>query len=84
MSPSSSDMERLRLDELLVRRGLYASRSRARDAVLRGAVTVDGATCLKPGQGVAFDSEVRADDPAQPYVSRAALKLVPFRTVSPP
>ena len=33
-------------------------------------------TCLKPGQGVAAGSDVRVDDPARRYVSRAALKLV--------
>ncbi|RWX58650.1 S4 domain-containing protein, partial [Mesorhizobium sp. M2A.F.Ca.ET.039.01.1.1] len=33
---------RQRLDELLVGRGLFASRSRARDAIERGTVTVDG------------------------------------------
>ncbi|WP_373505790.1 S4 domain-containing protein, partial [Aestuariivirga sp.] len=32
---------RQRLDEALVSRGLYASRSRARDAVLRGTVRVN-------------------------------------------
>ena len=45
--------DRVRLDELLVSRGLYASRSRARDAIERGAVTVDGAVVAKPGQAVA-------------------------------
>jgi len=75
MGASSSDEERIRLDELLVGRGLYSSRSRARDAVLRGAVTVDGAACLKPGQGVAAECELRVADPAQLYVSRAAPKL---------
>ena len=67
---------RQRLDELLVARGLYQSRSRARDAVLRGAVAVDGAVAAKPGQTVAPDSEIAIADPAKDYVSRAALKLI--------
>ena len=67
---------RLRLDELLVRRGLFASRSRARDAITRGAVAVDGVTAAKPGQAIADTVEISVDDPARAYVSRAALKLV--------
>ncbi|MBZ9674165.1 TlyA family RNA methyltransferase [Mesorhizobium sp. ES1-1] len=67
---------RQRLDDLLVQRGLFASRSRARDAVERGTVTVDGAVARKPGQNVLPDCLVVIDDPAQPYVSRAALKLI--------
>lgn len=66
----------LRLDELLVSRGFFASRSRARDAVARGAVTVDGQPAKKPGQSVAGDVAIKVDDPAQAYVSRAALKLI--------
>jgi 23S rRNA (cytidine1920-2'-O)/16S rRNA (cytidine1409-2'-O)-methyltransferase len=68
--------EKLRLDDLLVRRGLYASRSRARDAVLRGTVQVDGRTLAKPGAMLAADSLLETLDAAQPYVSRAALKLI--------
>lgn len=67
---------RLRLDELLVARGLFASRSRARDAIERGTVAVDGTVAHKPGQSVAPDCVVAIDDPAQAYVSRAALKLI--------
>ena len=68
--------QRQRLDELLVGRGLFASRSRARDAIERGTVTVDGAVARKPGQPVALDCLIAVDDPAQAYVSRAALKLI--------
>jgi len=67
---------RLRLDELLVSRGLFASRSRARDAIERGTVSVDGALARKPGQSVETDCVVAIDDPARAYVSRAALKLI--------
>jgi 23S rRNA (cytidine1920-2'-O)/16S rRNA (cytidine1409-2'-O)-methyltransferase len=67
---------RQRLDELLVERGLFASRSRARDAVARGTVTVDGVVARKPGQTVPHGCLIAIDDPAQGYVSRAALKLI--------
>lgn len=65
-----------RLDQELVRRGHFASRSRARDAILRGTVSIDGKVATKPGQTIVPNSTVRVDDPAQAYVSRAALKLV--------
>ena len=67
---------RRRLDELLVGRGLFASRSRARDAIVRGTVMVDGTIVLKPGHGVSPECLVAIDDPALGYVSRAALKLI--------
>lgn len=68
-------MTRLRLDEVLIKRGFYASRSRARDAVLRGTVRVDGALALKPAQNAAHDCHIEIVDAAQKYVSRSALKL---------
>jgi len=64
----------MRLDQLLVERGLSATRSQARDAILRGAVRVAGVTARRPGENVAEDVDVSAD-PA-PYASRAAHKLV--------
>lgn len=66
---------RQRLDQVLVNRNLYETRSRARDAVLRGAVMVDGKTVTKPGQPVAPDTAITLADDARGYVSRAALKL---------
>jgi len=73
---SSDTPNRLRLDELLVARGLFASRSRARDAILRGTVSVDGRAETKPGRTATADALIGIDDPAIAYVSRAALKLV--------
>ncbi|MCF6099268.1 TlyA family RNA methyltransferase [Mesorhizobium muleiense] len=67
---------RQRLDELLVARGLFPSRSRARDAIERGTVMVDGVIARKPGQTVRADCLIEVDDPAHGYVSRAALKLI--------
>ncbi|MBX3576012.1 MAG: TlyA family RNA methyltransferase [Rhizobiaceae bacterium] len=67
---------RLRLDELLVRRGHFATRSRARDAVERGAVSLEGAVARKAGQPVAENALLEVADAAAGYVSRAALKLV--------
>lgn len=65
----------MRLDQLLLERRLFDSRSRAADAIKRGAVTVDGSVTTKPGALVADEAEIAIDDPARAYVSRAALKL---------
>ena len=40
--------ERIRLDLALEARGLVQSRARARDAILRGTVKVNGAAARKP------------------------------------
>ena len=68
--------ERLRLDQMLVARGHFPSRARARDAVERGCVQVDGAPATKPGQMVPGTARLTIADPAQRYVARSALKLV--------
>jgi 23S rRNA (cytidine1920-2'-O)/16S rRNA (cytidine1409-2'-O)-methyltransferase len=70
------DNSRMRLDELLVARGFFESRSRARDAIRRATVRVDGRPAAKAGEGVPPDAEIAVDDPARSYVSRSALKLV--------
>jgi 23S rRNA (cytidine1920-2'-O)/16S rRNA (cytidine1409-2'-O)-methyltransferase len=67
---------RQRLDVAIQVRGLLPSRARARDAILRGAVTVNGALTAKPGLLVGDDDAIGLDDPAAGYVSRAALKLI--------
>lgn len=76
MRPDHPSSGTMRLDEALVARGLFASRSRARDAILRGTVTVDGRGETKPALPVAACAAIAVTDPAQRYVSRAALKLV--------
>ena len=68
--------ERIRLDQALEARGLLPSRARARDAILRGTVTVNGIVAQKPNQQVGSSDVIALDDPAAAYVSRAALKLV--------
>jgi 23S rRNA (cytidine1920-2'-O)/16S rRNA (cytidine1409-2'-O)-methyltransferase len=75
MNPETRTAAKLRLDDLLVRRGLFATRSRARDAVGRGAVSVAGAVITKAGHAVADDVAIEVSDPASAYVSRSALKL---------
>jgi 23S rRNA (cytidine1920-2'-O)/16S rRNA (cytidine1409-2'-O)-methyltransferase len=67
---------RTRLDEALMARGLAPSRSRARDMIRRSTVTVDGAIETRPAKMVSGGEAIAVDDPAAPYVSRAALKLI--------
>jgi len=68
--------DKQRLDLALEARGLLPSRARARDAVLRGTVKVNGTPARKPNQMVGAADVIALDDPAAAYVSRAALKLV--------
>lgn len=67
--------ERIRLDVLLVRRGLCPGRQAARDAVLRGDVTVDGKKADRPGRTVPGDAALEISGGAPQYVSRGARKL---------
>ncbi|HZO59543.1 MAG TPA: TlyA family RNA methyltransferase [Solirubrobacterales bacterium] len=66
--------ERIRLDALLVRRGLFENRSRAAAAVMAGEVSVADVTASKPGSLVLPDVDVSVAD-APRYVSRGGLKL---------
>jgi len=68
--------QKQRLDVLLVTRGLAATRSRARDLVRRGAVTIEGHPAAKPGQLVSENAVLCVADEAGRYVSRGALKLI--------
>ena len=71
----SQTTETIRLDQLLLNAGLVASRSRARDAITRGTVRVNGRVVTKPSSTFPASAKIEIDDPAQAYVSRAALKL---------
>lgn len=67
---------RLRLDVLLVERGLVASREQARQLIMAGAVVVNDHRVDKPGAFVDLAVAVRIKDGARsPYVSRGGHKL---------
>jgi 23S rRNA (cytidine1920-2'-O)/16S rRNA (cytidine1409-2'-O)-methyltransferase len=68
-------MKRIRLDTLLVERGLAPSRERARALILAGQVQAAGVTAMKPGTFVAPDAAVSLVTPDHPYVGRGGLKL---------
>jgi 23S rRNA (cytidine1920-2'-O)/16S rRNA (cytidine1409-2'-O)-methyltransferase len=69
-------MPRLRLDKLLVGRGLAPTRERARALIEDGKVVVDGAIALKSGTQVDVNAPVYLREPDHPWVSRGGLKLV--------
>src|SRR4051794_41704042 len=65
---------RKRADVLLVERGLFESRARARAAIEAGLVIGNGKLVTKPSETIAADAELLAQ-PAHPYVSRGGVKL---------
>ena len=69
-------MAKTRLDALLVKRGLFESRSRAAAAVLAGDVRLERATGRppKPGQLVPDDVDLHVEEGPR-YVSRGGVKL---------
>ncbi len=70
----SKTLVRKRADVLLVERGLFESRARARAAIEAGGVTADGRPVLKVAEMVAATARLSAQ-PAHPYVSRGGVKL---------
>jgi 23S rRNA (cytidine1920-2'-O)/16S rRNA (cytidine1409-2'-O)-methyltransferase len=68
-------MKRVRLDLLLVERGLAVSRERARALVLAGQVRVAGRPVSKAGQPVDPDAPLELATADHPYVSRGGIKL---------
>lgn len=67
-------MGRQRADLLLVERGLFDSRAKARAAIEAGRVVAGGETVRRPAELLDEDIEIAAE-PAHPWVGRAALKL---------
>jgi 23S rRNA (cytidine1920-2'-O)/16S rRNA (cytidine1409-2'-O)-methyltransferase len=66
---------KLRLDKLLVERGLVPSRERAHALILAGRVLVEEQKLEKAGAAVEKDVSVRILGDDLPYVSRGGLKL---------
>jgi 23S rRNA (cytidine1920-2'-O)/16S rRNA (cytidine1409-2'-O)-methyltransferase len=66
---------KVRLDQLIVKRGLVETRERAQSLIMAGAVLVDGAAARRPSQTVHVDATVELEKTGPDYVSRGALKL---------
>ncbi len=67
--------KKIRLDSLLVEKGLFTSREQAKRSIMAGLVLVVGERADKAGMQVARDSEVEVKGDIHPYVSRGGLKL---------
>ena len=67
--------EKLRLDKMMVDRGLAPSLEKARALIMAGQVVVGDHAVDKSGQQIAPDAEIRIKRDPLPYVSRGGLKL---------
>ncbi len=67
--------EKIRLDQLLVDRGLAESRTRAQALVMAGLVFSETKRLDKPGHRVAADIPLTLKGPDHPWVSRGGVKL---------
>ena len=68
-------MARLRIDQLLVERGLAESRTRAQALVMAGLVFAGQRKVGKPGEQVASDAVIEVRGRDHPWVSRGGIKL---------
>jgi len=66
---------KIRLDELLVKKGLFESRTRAQASIIAGLILADNQKIEKPGIKIEETAEIRVLGNACPYVSRGGLKL---------
>jgi 23S rRNA (cytidine1920-2'-O)/16S rRNA (cytidine1409-2'-O)-methyltransferase len=71
---SAAMTSRMRIDRLLVERGLFESRAGAQAAITAGRVTADGVAVTKAAAAVSTSAVLNAE-PAHPYVSRGGVKL---------
>jgi 23S rRNA (cytidine1920-2'-O)/16S rRNA (cytidine1409-2'-O)-methyltransferase len=74
-TPNVTRSARVRLDALLVQRGVVESRERARALILAGKIHVAGQSSPKAGSLIASDAEIRVAEPEHPWVSRGGVKL---------
>ena len=68
-------MAAVRLDQLLLQRGLVTSARQALGLIMAGKVLVDDRPSTKPGTLIAPHAEIRLLEKPQPWVSRGGLKL---------
>jgi 23S rRNA (cytidine1920-2'-O)/16S rRNA (cytidine1409-2'-O)-methyltransferase len=72
---NSGDVLKIRLDKLLLERGLTTSRERAQALILAGQVLVSGQKIEKAGTSVESEAEIRLLGADLKYVGRGGLKL---------
>ncbi len=74
-------IKKVRLDVLLVERGICQTRERARALIMSGAVLAGESRMDKAGALVSPDAEIKIEGEDNPYVSRGGLKLKSALTV---
>ncbi len=72
---AKAKIQKKRLDQLLVEKGLIKSRQRAKTMIMAGKVLVNDAVMDKPGSLVKVDARILVKQDDNPYVSRGGLKL---------
>ena len=75
MGANVTQRTRMRVDVLLVKRELMASRTQAAAAVLAGEVYINGTRAAKPGQPVAADALIEVRSRRRRFVGRGGEKL---------
>lgn len=68
-------IQKIRLDQLIVDRGLAESKTRAQALVMAGHVFVGDVKASKPGQQIAPDTDISVKGSDHPWVSRGGIKL---------
>ena len=68
-------MTKQRIDVLLVEKGFFESREKAKASIMAGIVFVDEQKVDKAGEEVSIDANIEVRGNACPYVSRGGLKL---------
>jgi 23S rRNA (cytidine1920-2'-O)/16S rRNA (cytidine1409-2'-O)-methyltransferase len=72
---TSDQVQRVRLDQLLIDRGMARGRGEARLLIEDGRVSVDGRPAAKPGLAVAQTVSLQVEEPPDRFVSRGGIKL---------
>ena len=64
-----------RLDLLLVQKGLFSSREKARASIMAGEIFVEGRRADKCGESIKIEANIEFKGVTMPYVSRGGFKL---------
>lgn len=68
-------MKKKRIDLLLIEKGFFSSREKAKSALMAGLVKVNGELIEKAGTKIDEESDILVKESRMPYVSRGGLKL---------
>ncbi|HIZ29328.1 MAG TPA: TlyA family RNA methyltransferase [Candidatus Adamsella sp.] len=68
-------MEKKRLDNLLIERGLFETKSKAQAAIMAGDVKINGEKITKAGFQIKDTEDLNIEIQTMPYVSRGGFKL---------